>query len=254
MALGTQIGHLQFIYLYHGHARRQLGDFFIRIHAFHRRPAAALGHQLLGNADKITQLSKSAAGNHVELFAHHCLYPAGNHLHIVQAQLNRRLLQKRGFFAVGIQQRHRQIRACNRNRNTGHTAAGSDINQPARLCHIRQQGQAVEDVVADYRLLIAQGGEVIGAVPFFQQLHKGQQLQLLRHAERDAHLLQAVLQMAFQITHAVFAPSNPRFKCTINKATAAGVTPEMRAACPTVSGRCWFNFCCTSADKPFTLA
>ena len=36
-------------------------------------------------------------------------------------------------------------------------------------------------------------------------------------------------------------------------ATAAGVTPEMRLACPTVSGLCWLSFCCTSADKPLTL-
>ena len=28
----------------------------------------------------------------------------------------------------------------------------------------------------------------------------------------------------------------PRFKCTSNKEIAAGVTPEMRAACPTVCG------------------
>ena len=50
-----------------------------------------------------------------------------------------------------------------------------------------------------------------------------------------------------------FASLNPRFKCTINSATAAGVTPEMRLAWPTVSGRCWLSFCCTSADKPLTL-
>ena len=50
-----------------------------------------------------------------------------------------------------------------------------------------------------------------------------------------------------------FAPLNPRFKCTISNATAAGVTPEIRLACPTVSGLCWLSFCCTSADKPLTL-
>ena len=50
-----------------------------------------------------------------------------------------------------------------------------------------------------------------------------------------------------------FAPLNPRFKCTISNATAAGVTPEIRLACPTVSGLCWLSFCCTSADNPLTL-
>ena len=31
---------------------------------------------------------------------------------------------------------------------------------------------------------------------------------------------------------------------------AAGVTPEMRAAWPTVSGRCALSFCWTSIDRP----
>ena len=60
---------------------------------------------------------------------------------------------------------------------------------------------------------------------------------------------------AFRLPFIVyFASLNPRFKCTISSATAAGVTPEMRDACPSVSGWCWLSFCCTSADKPLTLA
>ena len=38
-----------------------------------------------------------------------------------------------------------------------------------------------------------------------------------------------------------------------NKETAAGVTPEIRAAIPIVSGCTAVSFCCTSVDKPFTL-
>ena len=40
-------------------------------------------------------------------------------------------------------------------------------------------------------------------------------------------------------THAVFcAAPKPRFRCTSSNEMAAGVIPEMRAACPSVSGRC----------------
>mgnify|MGYP000561850646 CR=1 FL=1 len=40
---------------------------------------------------------------------------------------------------------------------------------------------------------------------------------------------------------------------TINSDMEAGVMPEMREACPRVSGRCLFSFCCTSFDKPRTV-
>jgi uncharacterized membrane protein (DUF4010 family) len=37
-----------------------------------------------------------------------------------------------------------------------------------------------------------------------------------------------------------------------SSASAAGVTPEIRAAWPRVSGRCRLSFCCTSTDRPRT--
>ena len=45
-----------------------------------------------------------------------------------------------------------------------------------------------------------------------------------------------------------------RFKCTSRIETAAGVTPAMRAAWPTVAGRICASFCRTSFDSPATCA
>ena len=45
----------------------------------------------------------------------------------------------------------------------------------------------------------------------------------------------------------------PRFRCTSRSEIAAGVMPEMRAAWPSVSGRCRLSFCCTSVEKPRTV-
>ncbi len=42
------------------------------------------------------------------------------------------------------------------------------------------------------------------------------------------------------------------FRCTSNNDIAAGVTPAIRDACPTVAGRCAASFCRTSVDKPRT--
>ncbi|EIG30224.1 hypothetical protein HMPREF1051_0551, partial [Neisseria sicca VK64] len=43
--------------------------------------------------------------------------------------------------------------------------------------------------------------------------------------------LRFIFQTTFSYLLAYFAPLNPRFKCTISNATAAGVTPEIRLAC-----------------------
>jgi len=45
-----------------------------------------------------------------------------------------------------------------------------------------------------------------------------------------------------------------RDRCTSSSETAAGVTPGMRLAWPTVCGRTRSNFCRTSADSPRTAA
>ena len=43
--------------------------------------------------------------------------------------------------------------------------------------------------------------------------------------------------------------AKPRFRCTSSSEIAAGVTPEMRAAWPIVSGLCRLSFCCTSVGE-----
>ena len=42
------------------------------------------------------------------------------------------------------------------------------------------------------------------------------------------------------------------FRWTSSSEMAAGVTPEMRVACPSVCGRCWVSFWRTSKDSAVT--
>src|SRR5258707_14287170 len=44
-----------------------------------------------------------------------------------------------------------------------------------------------------------------------------------------------------------------RRRCTRSSPRAAGVTPGIRRACPTVVGRCRSNFSTTSAENPWML-
>ena len=68
---------------------------------------------------------------------------------------------------------------------------------------------------------------------------EGQEIRLLKLAENLEQRIETLRELRLQ-DHALFccADANPRFKCTSRIEIAAGVTPEMRAACPSVSGRC----------------
>ena len=89
------------------------------------------------------------------------------------------LLQKGGFFGVGIEEGDVEVGAADGGGYAGLSAAGADVEHGLRVFDIGQEGQAVEQVVADDLRLVAQGGEVVGFIPFFQHLDIGKQLVLL---------------------------------------------------------------------------
>src|SRR5438477_5113089 len=112
-------------------------------------------------------------------------------------------------------------------------------------------------MVSDHALGLAYRGEVVRPVPFFQQRDVGQQFLLRYGVDLEAQGADATGERrperhADNFSGLGRASLNPRFRCTSNSEIAAGVTPEMRAAWPMVSGRCWFNFCCTSIESPRT--
>ena len=93
-----------------------------------------------------------------------------------QRQFNRGLLQKRGLFGVAVKQGKRQIRSGDRQRDAGHAAATANIQQTPRRRHKRQDRQRIEQMMAHCLVLIPQGGEAVGAIPFVEQGEVGQQL------------------------------------------------------------------------------
>src|SRR4051812_41927829 len=106
-----------------------------------------------------------------------------------------------------------------------------------------------------HRFRLAYGGEVVHVVPLLNEREGLQQvaLGLLRNCEPER--AGSVGETRHQ-AHALCFFSGcekPRFTCTSNKEMAAGVMPEIRAACPAVSGLNWFNFCCTSVERPRTV-
>jgi hypothetical protein len=118
---------------------------------------------------------------------------------------------------------------------------------------MRQHRQRIEQMLLNHGERVADCGQVVGAVPFLEQPHVIEQAIARRGGQRQRELAEAAIERSLR-RHALFLSRarNPRFKCTSKSEIAAGVTPEMRAACPMVSGRWRFSFCCTSADKPRT--
>src|SRR5690606_38194919 len=106
---------------------------------------------------------------------------------------------------------------------------------------------------------IAHGRQVVGLVPVLQLLQVTQQhgnaVAIRLHPKGFEDLFQALLESGESgIDHAAWRPRACRFRCTSSSETAAGVTPDIRAACPTVAGREVSRRWRTSVDKPATLA
>src|SRR5690606_19523921 len=115
---------------------------------------------------------------------------------------------------------------------------------------------------------IADRCEVVDLVPLLQQTEVGHQGVHLRIAQAKPQRLQPIHQYFPACTGCIHhrahaAPSAstatvakplkpPCFKWIISSEMLAGVIPEMREACPRVSGRCWASFCRASNDNALT--
>ena len=113
----------------------------------------------------------------------------------------------------------------------------SDRREVVRPIPLLKQAQQTKKTIGESRLRRQNGVESLQPFP---QAPRQRRFVGVRHA---AELVVAVDA----------APGLPeRFKWTRSKEIAAGVMPEMREACPKVSGREAASFCCTSFESPRT--
>ncbi len=160
----------------------------------------------------------------------------GVNVRVRKLQLDERLPQERGFLVAGVIQRDTALRLGDGEWNTRQARAGADVGERAA----RQVGphrQRVEQVVADHPHRVANRREVIGLVPLHQQLDIGNQLFLRGVGQRLTERGEPAAQRGGRHHALFFCGVATRFRCTRSSAMAAGVTPDRRAACPTVSGR-----------------
>src|SRR5688572_13388592 len=103
---------------------------------------------------------------------------------------------------------------------------------------------------------ITNRGQIEGLVPLGEQLQVREQFAPRGLWQSQVQFAETVVERGPR-RHAIFFSAfpllNPRFKCTSKSEIAAGVIPEIRAACPIVSGLNRFSFCWTSTDRPRTL-
>ena len=174
-----------------------------------------------------------------------------------QPQFQRHLLHKRGLFAHRVHTGHRQAGATNSHHHAGQARAGAHVQQtpacgqphrPQLPLQWRNGRQAVEHMVRQHAGRVAQGGEVVDLVPLLDQGQITLELLLLCRQQIHPHLLGGMEDIGCShhslAKAAVLKPCF--FKCTISSEMAAGVTPDILDARPSVSGRCLFSVWRTS--------
>ena len=132
--------------------------------------------------------------------------------------------------------------------------AGADVADGPGLRVVRQHREAVEKMQHHHLVGLADRGEVVHAIPLRDEVEIARELlhgavgQLeLHRRDTRADLLR---ERHARPSCTTGAASARRLRCTSSSEIAAGVTPWMRAACPTVSGRCCASFCATSFERP----
>lgn len=169
MAFGIELGDVQCFDFFDGDAFGQFVDFFLRVYAFHGRPVAAVFEEVLGPVDEVGEFGKGAAGDDVGAAVGGGFYAAADDADVFKAEFDDGLLQKGGFFGVGIEEGDVEVGAADGGGDAGLSAAGADVEHGLGVFDIGQEGQAVEQVMADGLGGIAQGGQVVGFVPLLQQ-------------------------------------------------------------------------------------
>ena len=247
----------------HGDGWRQRGDFVGGMLALHRHPHTVLAQRAGRPLGEVGQRGEGAGGDDVVGLGDR-FNPGMHAAQVRQAEHAGRLLDKRRLLGNGIDTGNGHFRAADGDDDAGQATARAHIQHARRPAlrvtnQRRDDGQAVEQVVRQHLGRVAHGGQVVNLVPLGEQIEIRQQLRVLRGRETQAKRSGAFGQaLLLRVAHAALATAGatpvkplkpPFFKWISSKEMAAGVTPLMRPACPSVSGRCFCSFCRTSMDR-----
>ena len=189
-------------------------------------------------AGKIRQIGKSTRNDGIKPIRRLKIFDALSHyLDIFQLQFDTRLLQKSGFFMIAFDQRH-----------TASRVAPKPVESRASQRHCRRRQYAVRRCAAKPPGYRANAGPALFPVhvprsDYAPGSTSGSARGIATcafgfRAEAESQDCDSFSELRRQ-THALFFffwPEKPRFTCTSNNEIAAGVMPEIRAACPAVSG------------------
>src|SRR6185437_3762239 len=188
---------------------------------------------------------------------------------VIEGKLDHRLSEEARLLPVRIEQYHVPIGPRDGQRNARNAAARSYVEHAqARVCgKPRQNGERIFHVEQLHLRPLPDRREVVDAIPFRQQIEikresracpggkRARNRQSGRWRESALGLCQRRARHLDGVSArrtVSSARGKPRFKCTSRSDTAAGVTPDSRAAWPRVSGLRALSFCWTSIDNPRT--
>jgi len=267
MPRGVEAGYRERRLREHRELRRQRREFLVGMHALHREHLSARSQMPRGDGRERAQVGEGAGDDDVErqrgckiLDAHRMRFDVG------ELQLDRRLHEERRLLVVRINHDDMRVGARDRERNARYAAAGAHVEdaQSRRCRKVRHDRERIEQMMRDHALRFADRRQVVRLVPLRQQREiRGQRRALCciqreterRDPRREIDVVRCRMRDRGHADSASLPAraAAPPLRCTSKSEIVAGVIPEMRAACPMVSGLWRFSFCCASADSPRTL-
>ena len=160
---------------------------------------------------------------------------------ICKPKLSEHCFQKTDALAQAVEKRHLQLRAGDRQRNSRKSSAGADIDQARAVgkADILKQQQTVEKMLFAGLLRRSDRCQIHARVPVHEHLIITGKLCALRFVKRETRRQQLVDQSTDLAHCAALRVCSSQTKSAV---ISAGLTPEMRLACPTVSGRTASSF------------
>src|SRR5581483_11619276 len=237
-----------------GHAR----DFLVRTRPLHGDQSSPRRAQVSCGGNESGEIGERARNYDAEQQLRPIGFDARVHdHHVSQPEFHHCLLHEGRFLMAAVNQNNLPLWTGQCERYSRKSGAGADIGQAA----LRQEvgnAKGVQNVMAHRFARISDRGQVIDLIPLIEQSQEPLELFQRDRREPQSEGVGAYLQCLGQrllLADMRIAPASSayRLRWTSSSETAAGVIPEILAACPRVSGRCSLSFCWASIERPWTV-